>query len=83
VAPNAHFIAPLEGDYEPKFEQIVEFKRQKRSHGESSFAMEQFEDLVEGTAPFSRDKALAVRHLFQAYGEEIPRCISDYSHMYS
>lgn len=73
----------LEGIYDPKFEQVVEFKRGlKRTHGES-FAMEQFEELIEGTAPFSRDRALAVRHLFQAFGEEVPRIVSDYSHMYS
>lgn len=80
--PNTCFLAPVEEGYNPKYEQIVQFKRvYKRAH-EEAFVWEQFDELMEGTAPYSRDRALAVRHLFQAYGEEAPRCVSDYSHMY-
>ena len=80
---NTCFTAPLdEGHHDPKYEQIIQFKRgYKRAHAEA-FVMEQFEELMEGTSPYSQDRALAVRHLFQAFGEEVPRRVSDYSHMY-
>ena len=83
--PSTRLPVALKGEYDPQYQQIIEFKRQKLSHGgESSLAMEQYEELVEGTAPFSRDRALAVRHLFQMWGfDEMPKCVSNYSHMYS
>ncbi len=83
--PSTRLPVALRDEYDPKYQQIIEFKRQKLSHGgESSLAMEQYEELVEGTAPFSRDRALAVRHLFQMWGfDEMPKCVSNYSHMYS
>jgi hypothetical protein len=83
--PSTRITVTLEGEYEPRFEQVTEFKRQKLSHGgDSSLVMEQYEELVEGTAPFSRDRALAVRHLFQGWEyNEMPKCISNYSHIYS
>ena len=72
--------------YDPVFEPAMQMKKLlKRKRGDSSSAVEQYEELAEGTLPFSRERALAVRHLFQSYGfDEMPRCLSsDYSHIYS
>jgi hypothetical protein len=72
--------------YDPVFEPAMQMKKLlKRKRGDSSSAVEQYEELAEGTLPFSRERALAVRHLFQSYGfDEMPRCLSsDYTQIYS
>ena len=68
---------------DPRLHDVTQFKRARLSVGQSTLAMEHWEELHGMTEPWSRERAMATRDLFQSLGVEYTPTVLEYAMMYT
>ena len=66
------------GSDDPRLHDVTQFKKARLSVGQSTLAMEHWEELRDMTEPWSRERAMATRDLFQSLGVEYTPTILEY-----